>query len=288
MSKKTYSDEQIKTLHEKCIKSKLSVAAFARNNNLSYNSLFKGIKRLDLKTPSMEFTKRKFPVNDCFFNNIDTEEKAYILGFIFADGYNDENHHKLQISLAEQDKEILVKFSKILLRGNVNIWTYDSKKKNRQKMSLFHITSRSISDDLKKLGCPKRKTFILKFPHLPKHLVHHFIRGYFDGDGMLVIYERLMPRCINKTKTAEFSIVSTKEMLLSIGKQINKLGINYKIIKRHKNRKNNNFTLRVHGNQQIKKTCDFLYKDATIFLKRKHEKYLQLIKLTNHSQYKLD
>jgi hypothetical protein len=30
----------------------------------------------------------KYSVDDCFFKTIDTEQKAYILGFIYADGYN--------------------------------------------------------------------------------------------------------------------------------------------------------------------------------------------------------
>jgi intein/homing endonuclease len=124
------------------------------------------------------------------------------------------------------------------------------------------------------------KTFILKFPSLPIHLQHHFIRGYFDGDGMLTINERLMKRCKNKIKNANFSIVSTKEMLEKIGELISNIGVNFAISKRHKQRTNNNYTLRVSGNQQIKIVCDYLYSGATIYLDRKHRNYLQLINMS--------
>ena len=197
-----------------------------------------------------------------------SEEKAYMLGFIFADGYNNERWHKLEIRLAKQDKDILIKFSKILLNEN-NVKEYDD-------IVGLYVVSQDISSDLKKLGCPAKKTFILKFPDLPENLCHHFIRGYFDGDGMLAIYQPNM----KKNKYAEFSICSTKEMLDEIGLYIADLGVNFKINKRHKMRNNNNFTLRVGGSQQIKKVCDFLYKNAHIYLNRKYEKYMELIKMS--------
>ena len=47
----------------------------------------------------------KYNVNDCFFETIDTEQKAYILGFIYADGYN--SGYRLQITQLVQDADIL-------------------------------------------------------------------------------------------------------------------------------------------------------------------------------------
>jgi len=43
-----------------------------------------------------------------------------------------------------------------------------------------------MKDDLIALGCIPRKSLLLKFPtsnQVPEHLIRHFIRGYFDGDG---------------------------------------------------------------------------------------------------------
>ncbi len=245
MSKKIYSDKQIISFHKQYLEEQISIATFSKNKNLSYYSLWKGFKRLNLKIIPNEFAKRKFPVNDNYFEIIDTEEKAYILGFIYADGCNHEKAHRLEISLAKKDEDILIKISKILLNGNVNIKEYKTKLNRQNKIGLY-IVSQKICNDLSVLGCVPKKTFILKFPILPSNLLHHFIRGYFDGDGMLAIYERIGASYKYKNyryEAAEFSIVSTKEMLDSIGNIINSLGVNFKINKRHKNRPNNNFTL---------------------------------------------
>lgn len=272
MSKKLYTNEQILNFHKKYLSDNPSMAIFCKKENLSYHSLRKGFIRLNLPIIPLEFAKRKFPVNDNFFEKIDTEEKAYILGFIYADGCNHELSHRLEISLAEQDEDILVRISKTLLYGNINVKKYKKRKNSQQNKIGLYIVSRKISKDLKLHGCPARKTFILKFPTLTDNLRQHFIRGYFEGDGMLKIYKRKH----NNYQEANFSIVSTKEMLIEISKQFIELGVNSTINKRHKNRLNNNFTLRVSGNQQIKKVCDFLYNNSTIFSKRKHETYSYL------------
>lgn len=272
MNAKTYSDEQIQNFHQKYLEChNLSLTTFAKKNNLVSYSLRAGFKRLNLEIIPQQITRRKFPINENFFEIIDTEEKSYMLGFLYADGCNHEQHHKIEVSLAKQDEDILIKFSKLLLDGNINVKEYDD------RVGLYLI-NRKISDDLKKLGCTARKTFILKFPDLPKHLLHHFVRGYFDGDGMLTIIVRNDKP--SKPQIASFSIVSTKEMLEEIGKFIADMGIHFEINKRFPEKNNNNFTLRVSGNQQIKKVCDFLYKDATIYLDRKHEAYLHLLEMS--------
>jgi len=98
---------------------------------------------------------------------------------------------------------------------------------------------------------------------------------------MLVIYQKKQKGC-NLGNVAEFSITSTKEMLEGIGVFIKKYNINYKINKRHKDRLNNNYTLIISGNQQIKSFCDFLYKDSNIFLNRKYETYLKLKEMSKN------
>lgn len=263
--RKLYTDNQILAFHQLYIAQQtVSMTAFASECGISYHALWKGCKRLHLPIIPQDITRRKFPVNSNYFTNIDTPEKAYILGFLFADGCNHENTHNVEISLAQRDQEILVKISKILLHGNVHLNEYQDKRNKRNRVMLC-VINKQISSDLQRHGCVARKTFILKFPSIPEPLHSHFIRGYFDGDGMLVIY-----------RNAEFSITSTQEMLDEIGNAIAKLGVNYTICKRHKKRKNNNFTLRVHGNQQIETVCNYMYRDAIIYLERKHACYLRL------------
>lgn len=135
--------------------------------------------------------ERKYTVDHNFFNTIDTEEKAYILGFLYADGCNtyDKSKCKYIISIAqlEQDIDIL---NKILfsLHSNYKLYKIVQSENNKIKYKV-EIASKRMSLDLIKVGCSPRKTFTITFPdenlYFKKNLYPHFIRGYFDGDGCI-------------------------------------------------------------------------------------------------------
>lgn len=277
MTARTYSDDQLQDFHRDYLACQnLSLVAFAKKMGLVSSALRAGFKRLKLEIIPQSITHRKFPINENFFESIDTEEKAYYLGFCYADGCNTPDKNRLEVSLAKQDQDILERLSRTLLCGNLNIKEYKSKKKNTQDKIALYIINEKISQDLFKWGCVNKKTFVLKFPDIPEDLRHHFIRGYFDGDGSLTINYRKLKGAKKETMVAYFSIVSTKEMLDKIGEFVSDLSVHFEINKRHKKRDNNNFTLRVSGNKQIKKVCDFLYKNANVWINRKRANYLQL------------
>jgi intein-encoded DNA endonuclease-like protein len=277
MTARTYSDDQLRDFHQEYLAyQNLSLVSFAKKAGLISSALRAGFKRLKLEIIPQSVTHRKFPINENFFESIDTEEKAYYLGFCYADGCNTPSKNRLEVSLAKQDQDILEKLSRTLLCGNLNIKEYKSKKKNTQDKIALYIINEKISQDLFKWGCVNKKTFVLKFPDISEDLQFHFIRGYFDGDGSLTINYRKFNGSSKETMVAYFSIVSTKEMLDKIGAFVSDLGVHFEINKRHKKRDNNNFTLRISGNKQIKKVCDFLYRDANVWLDRKHDNYLRL------------
>ena len=61
---------------------------------------------------------RKYNVNDNYFDVIDNQNKAYILGFLYADGCNYKNGY-FKIDLQEEDKNMLEVFKKELnFEGN--------------------------------------------------------------------------------------------------------------------------------------------------------------------------
>jgi len=107
-------------------------------------------------------TKRQFYVNDEFFERIDTEEKAYWLGFLYADG--SVHHINLTIALQRSDEEHLKLFLKHLESENGvyqhdNTYVYKGETKNRY-FSSISISSAKIVEDLTKLGCFPQKTFL--------------------------------------------------------------------------------------------------------------------------------
>lgn len=238
--------------------------------------------------------KRKYNIDDNYFEKIDTELKAYILGLMYADGCvysNDKQTKWAKLDLKSDDKYLLEKIAKEMKNEcPIRTHTYDRKEffPNQDRvyefvhsMSRLQMRSDKIVDDLIKLGCPPRKTFEIKFPSndiLPEKLLNHFIRGYFDGDGSISYSER---KSTSKTrnKSLHFSITftGTYDFVSSIKIYLNKNVVNFiGDIRNRWNNGKNNYTLSVDGNNIIEKILDWIYNDSTIFLNRKYEKYLIL------------
>lgn len=126
---------------------------------------------------------RRHFYDESFFNSIDTEEKAYFLGLMYADGNNTRSG--MIISLCEPDQYLLERFANAL--GYTGGLTLPKKRKSFHKQK--HVLSAHglrISSQLGRLGCAPNKSLCLRFPtpdQVPDELMNHFLRGYFDGDG---------------------------------------------------------------------------------------------------------
>lgn len=223
---------------------------------------------IELKKPG--FCNRKYIVYEDFFDNIDTEEKAYFLGFLYADGYNNTQNSFIRLTLHEKDVHILEILNKLIQRDRpIATYTHKERKTNYNTLT---IRSKKISKRLEEIGCFQKKTFLIEFPSediVSCSLQRHFIRGYFDGDG-----------CITgnisrgkKTPSFQFSLVSTEIFLNSIINIFNKeMGIQInKMYTRHPERNNCIRTIFVGGNNNCKLIRDWLYQDSTIYLDRKKE-----------------
>lgn len=233
-------------------------AIFDVNISVIYNVL----KRQNIKIPKIKYT-----FNYNFFDEIDSEEKAYFLGLLYADGYIDTDRGATNISLIHTDVGILEKFKKVI-QYNGNIQTVIINKTNLkncivrpQKRLVFR--DKHMTDTLANAGCVQKKSLVLKFPELhilPKSLYNHFIRGYFDGDGCISF-------CGNKP---DFQILGTKEFLTYVQNVlVENTGLNFtKIVQR-----GNFFVLRYSGRINCLKLRDYIYNDATIYLDRKHIKF---------------
>lgn len=128
----------------------------------------------------------KFTINDKYFNRIDSEDKAYFLGFLFADGCNfkDKKGTAVMLKLHKEDKYILDVFCKYI-ETNKPLTKIES-----ANQYMLRINNKNISYSLEKLGMVPRKSLVLKFPEINEKLLWHFIRGYFDGDGYIGIFKR--------------------------------------------------------------------------------------------------
>ena len=185
----------------------------------------------------------------------------------------------MTIFLGQIDIDIIQKF-KLLLEFTGPIYNNVKNGYGHQLLCGIQLNSKHFSEALSKLGCFPRKTFTLKFPteeQVPKHLIHHFMRGYFDGDG--TIYKDKKKNI--KRPSFGIGIVSTKDFCDEFYKSLKFLDINFYFHKKQKDPSKNTIQMTTEGNRQIEKVLDFLYNNATIYLERKYKKYIELKKLNN-------
>ena len=219
--------------------------------------------------------KNLYTFNEKYFDNITTEHQAYWLGFLYADGYilsarnrpdKPNESQSFGFSIAESDSELFIKFKEDLQATNpVHYYKNNNIEfKNGQQCGRILLTSQHAVDSLKEYGVVENKTFFLKAPPIDEKLIPAFVRGYSDGDGSIII---------DKNNKYQWQILGTKALLTFIQEFFN---TNISLSQRFPDRNNNNFTLHYGGNQQVSKLLDIIYKDATIYLQRKYNKYAEM------------
>jgi len=215
--------------------------------------------------------KRRYQIKLDFFENIDTEEKAYFLGFLYADGNVSKSSAQITVCLHEQDLELLEKFSNILY-GFVKKMTKSTvilKDGNVGTYYSFGFYGKKIKNDLVKHGCVPNKSFILTFPNfLRNNLYSHFIRGYVDGDGCLSLTRRPV---IDITSTLSFLEGLTSYLDAHLGIKIDRFGI------RHPDRDTSTRNIQITNREDVTKFLDYLYSNATIYMQRKYNSYQQIL-----------
>lgn len=256
------------------------------NNGVSFTKIAKevGIDRhkisyvlekegLYTKKKQRQKSYNKYYKDENVFEVIDTEEKAYWLGMLYADGYINEVNNFVRLVLKEEDYEHIQKF-KDFLKTNSPI-KYDNK---RQCYSLT-IFSTKLVKDLTDKGCIQAKSLILKFPteeQVPNDLIHHFMRGYFDGDGCIT---HIKPDAKNRSYKYQpsFYLLGTPYFLDEYEKILLKIIDRDKPNKRIKKKSWSEYTnaIQYGGTKLVPKIFNFLYNNSTIYLNRKLEKFNQ-------------
>lgn len=259
------------------IEENITCTELAKRFRLKRQSVIYRLKKSGIQIRQLQ--GRRFNLNHNYFNIIDTEEKAYFLGFLYADGYNYEKENVVSIKLQKDDKEILEKF-KDMLRSELKI--YFQKGVGRKDSYSLSVRSEKLSKDLSKLGCFQRKSLTLRFPtenQVPKRLLKDFLRGYFDGDGTFGRYKANR----HKYLRGKVGICSTVFFLEEVKKIINGLGISCYISKVNR-RKTTTRQLGINGNYNMMVFLDWLYGDCSISLKRKYDKYIKIKKEIEYEQ----
>jgi hypothetical protein len=153
------------------------------------------LKRRSIVPRTNSQTHRKYKVDETFFDNIDSEEKAYWLGFLTADGNIKKT--AIQLHISRKDREHLLKFIKAL-RSEHPVYDRIATTKGKQhKVCGVNIGSVMLSDAIQKLGVKPRKSLTVKpCMLLTPDLVRHYWRGVIDGDGCLSRGKNRQPNSI--------------------------------------------------------------------------------------------
>lgn len=191
-----------------------------------------------------------------FFENIDSEEKAYILGLLSADGYVDRTGKWVAIALQERDEHILVDLKRAInssapIRCKTSVGGFAGSKPQK----VLTLSSRKLVVDLARFGVVPRKSYTITYPVIDPNLDRHFIRGIVDGDGHI--------------GDRQFIVLGTDRLLEDVRKRV--LFHTGKLLSESRLR---GFQ-RLVGSRRDAAVLKWLYEGATIFIRRKHQRFAE-------------
>lgn len=247
----------------------LSIKKCALRHKIGATTLARYLEKLDIS--KNEIDTRTYTYDKDFFKNIDSEEKAYWLGFIAADGSIINNGYGLEISVAYSDKEHLEKFI-ASISGELSMITYLNKTAGNGKYyptARVRVMSKQLCDDLYGKEIVPNKGLMLDFPcYLSESLIRHYLRGYFDGDGSISTNGRNR----NGSPKYALNLIATESFLINFMNHLKNLGVSEVKLQS----KCNMFVWNKVGINQIGIILNYLYDNCNIYLERKHIKYLDI------------
>lgn len=264
--------ERIDALHEEG-KSAIEIAKIL---NFKYQQpVYNYFKKMGWKRLSREEYKHKtlYTVDTSFFETIDTEEKAYVLGFICADGHIDANAYKLTITLQDSDFQLL-ELIRQAMRSTHPI------KRHIQKINPYTRTDNTILEQcslsvngkqlllpLINMGLAGKKTYTLDssvIKYVPEHLIRHFLRGFFDGDGNVTWGKKY-----SSGYKYIIQVAGNKDFLLGTFQKY--FPSNCSLYKYKTSRQC--YTWKLTDKRRVLEFLNYLYSNSNIYLDRKYKIY---------------
>ena len=272
MLKITDYAEQINALHAegKCALEISRILGFKYSQPV-YNYFKKnGWETLDIKDYPRQTT---YEVDENFFVDINTEEKAYILGFICADGHISDSNYRIAIALQDSDYLLLEKIKEAMhsthpIKREVAVSNpYLRSDRNTLYQCKLNINGKNLITPLINMGITGKKTYnldsnITKF--IPEDLMRHFLRGFFDGDGSVS-----WGKHYSSGNKYLIQVAGNEEFLLGTFQKY--FPSNCKLYK-YKTSKQC-FAWKIADKRKVLEFLNYIYKDAKIYLERKYKIY---------------
>lgn len=258
-----FTEKQEKDIIDMYVTQRMPTTKIGKKYNVSYKTICRLLDRNNI--PRTSLCRRKYGLDEEYFDNIDSQNKAYILGFLSADGCNNMAKQTVSMALQEDDYSILESI-RIEMKSErpLEYIDYSNKHdfgytyKNQYRLLLF---SAHMCESLNRLGVTPSKSLSFRMPDINKNLYSHFIRGLFDGDGS-----------INKTRSL-VTITGTKYICDKISEILKNEGIESHISDASNN---NGITkvLIVSKTYSVNKFLSYIYQDSNLKLKRKYDIYV--------------
>ncbi|MEH7460297.1 LAGLIDADG family homing endonuclease [Bacillus sp. JJ1127] len=191
--------------------------------------------------------KRKYHLNENYFKNW-SNNMAYILGFFIADGVITKNNQTVSIS---QKESSILEDIKIELHSNQPLC-----QNKKTGVYMLNLNSKIMKNDLMNFhGITPHKSYDVQFPYVPKEHLHHFIRGYFDGDGY-----------VNYTSYTVSFVGGSHSFMRSLIQILQEQNLTPHFIN-----KEPHYRVILSGRKTIKIFSNWIYKDKELFLQRKYD-----------------
>lgn len=248
-----------------------TILGIANELNVSNSAIKARLKESNVHIRTNSEAHKKYNEDYEYFNNIDTYDKAYLLGFICADGYVTDRN-VLGIGLAIKDKDMVYWFQKQMKTDK----PVQEKLDEKYPSALLEIQNEKLTKVLNNYGIIPNKTLVLDIgsviqkANISKELIPAFLLGYFDGDGG--VYKTLGA---SFTTQYSCSVTGTLETCEYFKKYFNDIGF---ITKRHDDNKNN-YTYQIGGRNKVKEGLSKLYSikdNLSFFYNRKYQIYCEL------------
>lgn len=233
----------------------------------------KELKFINPRSPGEagKIKSRIYHYDEDYFSEISTPNQAYLLGYILGDGtlVDRKKSKRLVLTLAETDKQLLYDIAKELNMTEVIKFRKRNAQNEQNKFSLT-INSTKICDDLIKLGITPKKTGKEKWVNLGNEkLQWAFVRGFFDADGHIRVYER------NGWVKTRVGFTGSNDMMISILKFLKSYGIGINVNAIYA--KQGCFDVYISSLVDARLMYIFLYESGSIKLNRKYEKFSSLM-----------
>ena len=254
---RTFSIEEQKEICDMYINQGLTMDFIRRKFHCRSEAVRSILISNDIKIKKRALSKNRLFKED-FFEKIDCEEKAYLLGLFFSDGsitLDKKRSPNIRLELKISDVDLLLKIKELLNIGSKLIY---NKRKGKETVTLS-IRNSKMANDLSKYGIIPNKTYLTKnLPLIPEEFEKHFLRGLIDGDGS-IYYSKgwKIDFCSYHYQICEdFKKLSNKYLNVNNNTKIANYGTAYHY--------------RINKKNLVKQMATVLYKDSKISLARKY------------------